>query len=133
MKITIHRGTHEIGGSCIDSCSASGKTRILIDIGIPLVNADGSPFEWSDYLNFTQIQLIADGILPAIDGLYYGDTPSVVAVLLSHAHLDHYGFLRFVHPDIPLFMSPGTKSLAEVSNVFLDTSVRLDMVKTFTM
>ena len=64
---------------------------------------------------------------------YIGDKPLVAAVLLSHAHIDHYGLLRFAHPDIPIWMSIGTKSLADVSNVFLDTSVRLDMVKTFAM
>jgi ribonuclease J len=53
--------------------------------------------------------------------------------LLSHAHMDHYGFLRFVHPDIPIYMSMGTKALTEVSNAFLNTSVRLGRVKTFEM
>jgi len=133
MRLTIHRGTHEIGGSCVELRSNSGHTRLIIDIGLPLVNADRSPFEWNDYRNFTQELLLADRILPSIDGLYLGDKPLVAAVLLSHAHIDHYGLLQFVHPDIPLWMSIGTKSLADVSNVFLDTSVRLDMVKTFAM
>jgi len=133
MRLTIHRGTHEIGGSCVELCSNSGHTRLIIDIGLPLVNADRSPFEWNEYRNFTQESLLAGRILPSIDGLYLGDKPLVAAVLLSHAHIDHYGLLRFVHPDIPLWMSIGTKSLADVSNVFLDTSVRLDMVKTFAM
>ena len=35
MKIIIHRGTHEIGGSCVEI--RSKKSRILIDIGMPLV------------------------------------------------------------------------------------------------
>ena len=52
-------------------------------------------------------------------------------MLLSHAHIDHYGFLRFVHPDIPIYMSLGTKILTEVSNVFLDTNVKSSQVKTF--
>ena len=55
------------------------------------------------------------------------------AVVLSHAHQDHYGFLRFIHPDIPLYMSVGTKSLVEVSNVFLDTRVNLGQAETFPM
>lgn len=42
MKLTIHRGTHEIGGSCLELSSNSGRTRVIIDIGLPLVNADGS-------------------------------------------------------------------------------------------
>jgi ribonuclease J len=133
MKLTIHRGTHEIGGSCVELCSSSGKTRLIIDIGMPLVNADMSPFDWGAHHKSTLPQLLADKILPSVDGLYENDNPSVSAVLLSHAHIDHYGFLRFVHSDIPLYMSIGTKSLAEISNVFLNTNVKLDRVKTFEM
>ena len=33
MTLTIHRGTHEIGGSCVEICS--DKTKILIDLGMP--------------------------------------------------------------------------------------------------
>jgi ribonuclease J len=92
-----------------------------------------SPFEWDNYHNHTISQLLAEKILPSIDGLYENTTPTIDAVLLSHAHLDHYGLFRFVHPNIPLYMSVGTKSLAEVSNIFLGTSVKLDMIKTFEM
>ena len=42
MKIIIHRGTHEIGGSCVEI--QSKKSRILIDIGMPLVKKDGDRF-----------------------------------------------------------------------------------------
>jgi len=133
MKLTIHRGTHEIGGSCLELSSNSGRTRLIIDIGLPLVNADGSPFDWDPYRKLTADQLIDEKILPQVKGLYECGKPSVTAVLLSHAHLDHYGLLRFVRSDIPVYMSQGTKSLAEVSNVFLDTSVGLDRVQTFTM
>ena len=133
MQLTIHRGTHEIGGSCVELCSSSGNTRLIIDIGLPLVNADMSPFDWGTHRKSTLPQLLTKKILPPVDGLYENDKPAITAVLLSHAHIDHYGLLRFVHPDIPLYMSMGTKSLAEVSNVFLNTGVKLDMVKTFEM
>jgi ribonuclease J len=43
MKIIIHRGTHEIGGSCVEI--QSKKSRILIDIGTPLVKKDGAGSE----------------------------------------------------------------------------------------
>jgi len=133
MKLTIHRGTHEIGGSCLELSSTSGHTRAIIDIGLPLVNADGSPFDWDFRRKFSIDQLLSEKTLPPIKGLYKNVQPSVNAVLLSHAHLDHYGLLRFVHPEIPLYMSKGTESLAEVSNIFLNADVILDGVKTFTM
>jgi len=132
-ELTIHRGTHEIGGSCVELCSDSGNTRLIIDIGLPLVNADMSPFDWGTHRKSTLPQLLTKKILPPVDGLYENDKPAITAVLLSHAHIDHYGLLRFVHSDIPLYMSMGTKSLAEVSNVFLNTCVKLDRVKTFKM
>ena len=34
MTLTIHRGTHEIGGSCVEI--RTDKTKILIDLGMPL-------------------------------------------------------------------------------------------------
>ena len=42
MRIVIRRGTHEIGGSCVE-LQAQGK-RLLVDIGMPLVNEDGTRF-----------------------------------------------------------------------------------------
>ena len=47
MKIIIHRGTHEIGGSCVEI--QSKKSRILIDIGMPLVKKDGDRFNFKEY------------------------------------------------------------------------------------
>jgi ribonuclease J len=132
-ELTIHRGTHEIGGSCIELSSSSGKTRIIFDIGLPLVNRDMSPFDWNAHRRSTLPQLLEKKILPPIDGLYENDKPTVTAAVLSHAHLDHYGLLRFVHSDIPIYMSRGTKSLAEVSNVFLNTDVKLGRIETFEM
>jgi ribonuclease J len=133
MKLTIHRGTHEIGGSCLELTSSSGQTRLVIDVGLPLVNVDRSPFEWNKYKSLNPDQLLGEKILPRIMGLYENDEPRVTGVLLSHAHLDHYGLFRFIHSDIPLYMSKGSGSLAEVSNIFLGTNVKLDMANTFAM
>ena len=133
MKLTIHRGTHEIGGNCVELCSNSGKSRLIIDIGMPLVTPDRLPFEWRHYKDLSQEQLLRQKILPSVDGLYSHQKPSISAVMLSHAHQDHYGFFRFVHLDIPLYMSLGTKSLVEVSNLFLAAGVKFDQTKTFTM
>ena len=133
MRLTIHRGTHEIGGSCVELVSDSSQTRIILDFGMPLVNSDSSPFKWDEHRNLTQQELISNGVLPTITGLYANESPIIDAVLLSHAHIDHYGLFRFVNPQIPLFMSTGTMSLAEVSNIFLDTNVRLENIKTITM
>lgn len=133
MKLTIHRGTHEIGGNCVELSTTSGKTRVVIDVGMPLVAPGRLPFEWHHYKDLTQDQLMKQKILPRVKGLYSSQNLSVSAVIISHAHQDHYGFLRFIHPNIPLYMSPGTKSLVEVSNIFLDTGVSLSRAETFLM
>lgn len=133
MKLIIHRGTHEIGGSCVELCSDSGSTCIVVDVGMPLVTPDRMPFEWRQYKSLSQEQLIEQRVLPSVEGLYNHQKLSISAVILSHAHQDHYGFIRFVHPDIPIYMSVGTKCIVEISNLFLGTGVNLDRVQTFTM
>ena len=133
MRLTIHRGTHEIGGSCSELSSDSTDARLVLDLGMPLVNSDGTPFEWSAYREQSFEQLVDSGILPSITGLYNDSSQLVSAVLLSHAHQDHYGFLRFVQPSIPIYMSPGTKALVEASNLFLEANVNVTSIKTFKM
>jgi ribonuclease J len=114
VKLTIHRGTHEIGGTLIELKSAN--TRLLIDAGYPLF-LNGVPIE----NNVTKLQtekLLELGVLPAIKGLYQWDVPSFDAIVISHAHIDHYGLLKYVHPDIQVYMSAGTKKLIDISQVF---------------
>jgi len=55
MNFKIHRGTKEIGGSCVEIWTEN--TRILIDFGIPLVEKNGSDFNFNKYkeLNNTTI------------------------------------------------------------------------------
>ena len=42
MRIIIHRGTHQIGGTCVEL--ETGDTRILLDFGMPLQDASGADF-----------------------------------------------------------------------------------------
>ena len=79
MKIEVHRGSREIGGTCIEL--SSGDTRIILDIGMPLVNPDGSEFCMRDYDGLTGEELKGRKVLPPVKGLYDWETPSVDAVL----------------------------------------------------
>ena len=36
MNLIIHRGTHEIGGTCVEI--TTDETRIIIDLGMPLAD-----------------------------------------------------------------------------------------------
>ena len=68
MTITIHRGTHEIGGSCVEL--ATEDSRLIIDIGIPLVDSQGEPFDMRPYKGLAPDALINEGVLPKVRGLY---------------------------------------------------------------
>ena len=127
MNLTIHRGSKEIGGTCIDL--RSGDSRILIDFGLPLVDENNEPFPPEKINNRTREDLIHSGVLPEIEGLYKGEAPFVDGILLSHPHPDHYGLLSFVNPNIPVYMSRGCQLLIEVSYFFGQTDYELENVK----
>jgi len=131
MKLTIHRGSKEIGGSCVEL--QSGQSRILIDFGLPLVDENMERFDSRKVKGKSKKDLIKSGVLPDIEGLYEGEHPTVNAVLLSHPHQDHYGLLPFVHPDIPIYLSEGCKILIEVSHFFGQTDFKAINAKPVTV
>jgi ribonuclease J len=104
MNLTIHRGTHEIGGSCVEL--NTNNARILIDFGLPLTE---------------------NKLIPNIKGLY--ESPNFDGILISHAHQDHYGLLSFVHEKIPIYMNKGTKELIELSYLFNQTDCNFNNIK----
>jgi ribonuclease J len=85
VRICIHRGAEEIGGTCIE-LDANGS-RIVLDLGRPL---DAS---FDD-----------DVPLPPIPGLANGDDPSLLGVVISHPHLDHWGLVPQVSPKVPVYI-----------------------------
>jgi ribonuclease J len=102
LNITIHRGTNQIGGSCVEL--SSGGTRIIIDAGLPL---DAESID-------------APGVRLLVPGLFV-DAPEekpVDALIISHAHQDHYGLLDHIRPDVPVYMSEGTLKLVEITRLF---------------
>jgi len=111
-QIIIHRGAHTIGGSCIEI--NSNGYRIILDVGMPLMERDGAEIA-SDKLENPSIE---NGILPDVKGLYKHQTPEIDAVFLSHAHMDHYGLLNYIHPSIPVYLSKGSHALIAIGNVF---------------
>ena len=121
MKLIIHRGTQEIGGSCVEVRTANNG--ILIDFGIPLVSRDHQPFDTNQLKDKTVEELKAQGILPDIKGLYKDEEKGIDGILISHSHLDHYGFLQYVNSEIPIYLSRGAGLLIEVSNIFVPTKV----------
>lgn len=114
MQVTIHRGTKEIGGTLIEV--KTDTTRVLIDAGYPLFLNNAPIGEGIAKLPHTE--LLALGVLPKIEGLYVWDEARFDAVVISHAHIDHYGLLRYVNSAIPVYMSAGTERLIHISRLF---------------
>lgn len=95
MRICIHRGAHQIGGSCVEL--ESQGTRLLVDLGLPL-DAEGNSAD----------------LLPAIPGLKEADD-DLLGVLVSHSHPDHCGLLKHVRPDLPVAMGPLGRRILEAA------------------
>lgn len=132
MQLIIHRGTHEIGGSCIELESKNG--RIVLDIGMPLVDERGEQFDFRPYRKLNGPQLIDKNILPGVSGMYRFDDSkkSPDALLISHPHLDHFGLLHFVNPALPLYMSKGCHKLIELSYYFNEAAFDFEKIELVT-
>jgi ribonuclease J len=107
MRVRIHRGSHEIGGSCVE-LEHDGK-RIVLDVGRPL---DSS--------------LDTDLPLPAVPGLASGD-PALLGVVVSHAHPDHYGLVAGADSSIPIYMGEGAQRVLAEAAFFTPGGARFDV------
>ncbi len=121
MQIIIHRGTKEIGGTCVEV--KTDKTRIVVDFGMPLVDARKEPFDSKTLIGKPVDDLKKSKILPDIKGLYDSEEKSIDAILISHSHMDHYGLLSYVHSDIPVYTSQGAQELIEISGIFTPNKI----------
>jgi ribonuclease J len=114
IKFRIHRGTKEIGGSCVEIWTES--TRIVVDFGMPLVNSDKTKFNSRTIQNLSDKELIDNGILPNIKNLY--NDSSQTSLILSHAHQDHFGLLKYVNKKCKIFLGKATQKLIEITGIF---------------
>lgn len=130
MNFKIHRGTQEIGGSCVEVWTDT--TRIVVDIGMPLVVSDGQEFDFKQYEKLTTKELVEQGILPDIDGLYENTTSKVDGILISHYHQDHHGFLSYADTSIPVFVGEATQSILEFSEKFFNGTKLKNRFQNFT-
>lgn len=91
MKLTIHRGAREIGGSCVQI--TSGNCSILLDAGSPLTDS------------------LTDVDLGKID---FSD------LFISHPHQDHFGLIESVGSDKTVHIGEKARRLIETTRIFID-------------
>lgn len=107
MTITIHRGTHQIGG-CVTEIR-SDNTRIFIDLGSELPSADGiQPEEKLRIPGVTEPGEKCD------------------AVFFTHTHGDHIGQIGRIMPDVPLYMGEMARKICLILNRRLNSSPYVD-------
>ena len=114
MNFKIHRGTKEIGGSCVEIWTES--TRVVVDFGMPLVNPDKTQFDSRAIKNLSVNELISKGILPDIKNLY--EKSANMALILSHAHQDHFGLIKYVNANCKIYLGKATQKLIEITSIF---------------
>lgn len=117
MQFIIHKGTKEIWGSCVEIKTSS--TRILIDFGMPLHSVDQIETQPYPYNNQSITDLIKNKHLPDIEGLFESGNNPINAILISHAHLDHYGLISFVNESIPVYSGVGTQILIQLTHQYV--------------
>jgi ribonuclease J len=99
MRVCIHRGTREIGGTCVELESTGA--RILLDLGLPLDAVDADP-----------------GLVPHVSGLREHD-PSLLGIILSHGHRDHWRLIPKARPGIPIVMGKATERIMRAAADFV--------------
>jgi glyoxylase-like metal-dependent hydrolase (beta-lactamase superfamily II) len=91
FRVCIHRGTTQIGGTCIE-LACEGK-RLVLDLGMPLDAASSE-----------------EVVMPAVPGLVSED-PSLLGIVISHPHQDHYGLASRVPEGTTFLMGAATERI----------------------
>ena len=99
MRIRIHRGTQEIGGTCIE-VESQGR-RIALDVGLPLDAGEEQAT-----------------LLPDVSGFRVPDD-SLEGVIISHPHQDHYGLARHIRPEVPVYIGEAANSILKAAAAYV--------------
>ena len=120
--LTFYGGVSEIGGNKI--LLEDKDTRVFLDFGMTFA---GESTYFSGYLTPRGVNGAGDylefDLLPKLKGLYAKEMikntgieytpPSIDAVILSHPHMDHIGYLPFVDENIPVYSGECTKTIID--------------------
>lgn len=106
LRVRIHRGAHEIGGNCVEV--ESEGSRLVLDLGRPLDTGFADEVE-----------------LPQIAGLSGLNDDSLAGVVLSHAHLDHYGLVQKIGESVPIYIGRDAAAILDAAAFFSPFGVSL--------
>ena len=82
---------------------AQGK-RIALDVGLPLDAPDDVEAHKS--------------LMPQVPGFREPDE-SLLGVLISHPHMDHYGLARYVRPEVPVYIGEGAHGVMKAASPYV--------------
>lgn len=127
MSLTFYGGVGEIGGNQI--LLRDGDTAVFFDFGIPFARRS---LYFEEYLKPRSGAGLLDplelGLIPPLRGIYREDlltgeslrqrfSPaeeiSLAGVILSHAHIDHSGYVSFLREDVPVYATALTAFIAK--------------------
>jgi ribonuclease J len=108
MRACIHRGTKEIGGICVE-IESQGR-RVVLDVGQPLDLADPDQMP-----------------LHPVRGFDRPDS-SLLGVIISHSHQDHYGLAYRLPEDTLFLMGQAAERILRAAAVFVPARTRFKNV-----
>jgi ribonuclease J len=113
ITVTVHRGSNEIGGNCVEITTA--KSRLIVDVGMPLseMMRDSASRRRKPDRN----DLVRRGVIKHIPGLFSPGS-KIDGILLSHAHGDHFGLIEHTLAEIPVYLSRGASKMLMAGSLF---------------
>jgi len=129
--VTIYGGANMIGGNKV--LLEDGDSRLFFDFGTTFKTRD---LYFEEYLKPRPgaglLDMLEMDLLPPLEGLYrpdfvpsgdvwarchdrpgYRELERVDGVLVSHAHVDHTGYISFLREDVPIYASATTAFIAK--------------------
>ncbi|MBI4328718.1 MAG: exonuclease [Chloroflexi bacterium] len=131
VALTVYGGAGMVGGNQV--LVEDGEDRLFLDFGTPYATRN---LYYEEYLKPRPgtglLDLLTLGLLPPLEGLYrrdlepfqglwerfkerpgYRRLEGVTGVVVSHAHLDHCGYVSFLRPDVRVYASLITSVIAK--------------------
>ena len=108
MRVCIHRGANQIGGTCVE-LESQGR-RLVLDVGMPLDVDDPAAVE-----------------VPPVKG-FGVDDPSLLGIVISHPHQDHYGLAARLPARTAFLMGAATERILAAAADFAPSGGRFTHV-----